>query len=319
LSPTAPGFVLSGRSARAALPTALTEATVRSALRLSAGGAASCGMIPATMAHLMKGALRSMLVNRLKTAALVLLSAGVLSAGAGVLVGQERKDGPGAVPTAGGPAPQGEEKPGNRAESEPADQATIASLERRIRELELRLDEMAGPRPDGIRPAVQRPRIDLDTLRTIRPRLQCLVEKICVKAGQKVKKGDPLAELFSTDLIAAKNDFLAKNRQWKHDRKLFDLRENLVRSGAISNQLWVDTQNDEDKSRLDVLLARERLQFYGLSQREIDAVPEEDGEQKARFTLRSPLDGIVLEMGEVAAGDLCDPRSKLMVIAPVDP
>ena len=35
-----------------------------------------------------------------------------------------------------------------------------------------------------------------------------------------VKKGDPLVELFSTDLAAAKNDYQTREVQWKHDQRI---------------------------------------------------------------------------------------------------
>ena len=59
--------------------------------------------------------------------------------------------------------------------------------------------------------------------------------------------------------------------------------------------------------------ARARLLLYGLSQAEIDAVKEEAGEQKARYTLRSPVEGRLIQVG-VDAGDLADPKSVLMLI-----
>jgi hypothetical protein len=59
------------------------------------------------------------------------------------------------------------------------------------------------------------------------------------------------------------------------------------------------------------------LLLYGLSPREIDAIKEED-EDKARFTLRSPVDGTVSEI-EAGAQDLSDPKSVLMVIRTARP
>ena len=89
-----------------------------------------------------------------------------------------------------------------------------------------------------------------NSLNKIRPRFDTLVEKVLVEKGQHVKKGDPLVNLFSTDLAKAKNEFQTKYVQWQHDLRLLKLREQLVATGAISQQVFVDTQNDENKSRL---------------------------------------------------------------------
>src|SRR5207302_1909174 len=145
---------------------------------------------------------------------------------------------------------------------------------------------------------------DPDTLRKIRPRFDTRVETVFASLGQKIKKGDALVELYSTDLAAAKSDFQTKFVQWQHDRNLYTLREKLVATGAISQQVWVDTQNQELKSRLDFFLAQDKLEvFYEVPKTEIDpllahlkepgADPLKFGSQseKAKMTLRSKTDG----------------------------
>ena len=63
---------------------------------------------------------------------------------------------------------------------------------------------------------------DPNSLSKIRPRFDTLVEKVHAELGQKVKKGDPLVDLFSTELAAAKNDFQTAFVQWQHDLTLRD-------------------------------------------------------------------------------------------------
>src|SRR5262249_46366428 len=65
---------------------------------------------------------------------------------------------------------------------------------------------------------------DPNSLTKIRPRFDTLVEKVRAELGQKVKKGDPLVDLHSTDLAAAKNDFQTAYVQWQHDLTLRMLR-----------------------------------------------------------------------------------------------
>src|SRR5207249_1336721 len=143
-----------------------------------------------------------------------------------------------------------------------------------------RLDALLGRADAGARGGV-----DHETIRKIHPRFECLVVKIRAKIGRKISKGEPLAELFSGKLVVAKNDLLAKTVQWRCDKRLFDLRRKMLETGAISNQLWIETQNDEEKSRLAMSAARDQLLFLGLSPLEIDLVEKEEGEQKALFTL----------------------------------
>ena len=288
--------------AAAGVPAALRDATTAVAIRLSTGKGASAGMISTSVSQLMKGALRIMFWEHWKIAATLLLSAGVLTAGARGLVGQEREAGP----------------TGERPATRPEDQTRMSSVERRLQELERRLDAALGHRKDVARgaeaPDELRKRVDPGTIRRVRPRFECLVEKVCVAAGQEVKKGDPLFELFSADLASAKNEYLSRNVQWQHDRRLIDLRKKLHNTGSISEQLWIDSQNEEDRSRLETLVARDRLLLSGLSEPEIEAVKDEEGERKAHFTLRAPVDGTVVEV-LATPDDLAGPKDALVVIA----
>jgi RNA polymerase sigma factor (sigma-70 family) len=310
LTPAALGVVLAARSASASVPSGLAQATRTAAVRLSAGATIPEGLVSESVRNLIKGAEQAMAISRLNFAAGFLIAAGVLGAGAGVLLGQERRDRQ--------PSPASAES----AESKREDRAAIAALEARLRALEQRLDEFQKSGRAGVRSDERRADaaagFDPSSIRRIRPRFECLVERIAVKVGQAVHQGDPLAELFSAELAGAKNEFLAKTVQQNHCRRLYELRQKLVQTGAISQQLWIDTENDEERSRHELSVARDRLQLYGLSTAEIDAVKDETGEQKARFTLRAPMEGQVIET-LVEVGDLLDPRRILMTIGTVRP
>jgi cobalt-zinc-cadmium efflux system membrane fusion protein len=169
-----------------------------------------------------------------------------------------------------------------------------------------------------------------NTLNRVRPRFDTLVERVLVEKGQHVKKGDPLVDLHSTDLAKAKNEYQTNYVQWLHDLRLVKLREPLVRTGAISQQTWVDTQNDENKSRLLYMTSRENLVVLGVPEEEIDPLIADLGESpdtdqkklqkiqdKAKLTFRSHVDGIVIQR-DVVAGNLYDNSNVLMVIAPLN-
>ena len=145
--------------------------------------------------------------------------------------------------------------------------------------------------------------------------MDCLVEKVSVRPGAAVKEGDPLCELFSTDMASAKNDYLNREIQWKHDQRLLQLRQKLVEQKAISQQLWVDTQNSAEKSKLDFQVAGDKLKVLGLDDESIGRVGNEDGAQKARLTLRAPVDGTIHRV-DAEMGNLYDMKDVLMEIIP---
>jgi len=171
---------------------------------------------------------------------------------------------------------------------------------------------------------------DPNSLHKIRPRFDTLVEMVHAELGQKVKKGQPLLDLFSTDLAAAKNDFQTAYVQWQHDLTFRAVREELFKTKAISAQSLTDTRNDENKSRLAVTTARQKLIVFEVPEEQIDPLvknlnpadlPEKDAihsfTDKAKMTRLSPVDGIVV-LRDVVPGNLYDTNNVLMEIAPLD-
>lgn len=169
---------------------------------------------------------------------------------------------------------------------------------------------------------------DDQTLTKVQSRFDALVEGVLVEKGQHVKKGDPLVNLFSTELATAKNEFQTNYVQWRHDLRLLELRETLVKTGAISEQAFVDTQNDESKSRLGYYTSWENLRVLGVADEEIEPLIAKLGEKasfdelhnvadKAKMTLRSPVDGVIIER-DVVAGNLYDNDDVMFVIAPLN-
>lgn len=172
---------------------------------------------------------------------------------------------------------------------------------------------------------------DQNTLTKIRPRFDnALVERVLVSTGQAVKKGAVLLELKSADLAAARNDCRTKFVQWYHDHKYLVAREPLAKEGRITQIMWTDTQNDEKKSLLDYLVARDKLKTYGMSSEQIDHLLEglSDDRKKAlaaivnpsdisEMTVTSPIDGIVVER-DVVAGNFYDVKDIMLTISPMD-
>ncbi|SIN71670.1 membrane fusion protein, cobalt-zinc-cadmium efflux system [Singulisphaera sp. GP187] len=156
-----------------------------------------------------------------------------------------------------------------------------------------------------------------DTLTKVRPMFKGRVDKVHVSVGQAVKKGEPLIELYSKDLAEAKSNYQIERIQWLYDQNLLKSREPLLKSNAISHQLYDETKNNEMKTRREYEVARDKLLIYGLSDAEVNEVDEEEGANKARVTLRSRADGFVIER-DVVPGNLYDDNDTLLVIAPLD-
>ncbi|MDG3008164.1 efflux RND transporter periplasmic adaptor subunit [Paludisphaera mucosa] len=193
----------------------------------------------------------------------------------------------------------------------------------------LRLTEAARAALDvqtvEVKPQVRPIRLELlgtteyisDTLTKVRPMFKGRVDKVHATVGQSVKKGEPLIDLYSTELAEAKSVYEIERIQWLYDKKLVEIRGSLLQSKTVSQQLYDETKNNEMKNHQEYEVARDKLLVYGLSDEDVERAEKESGSQKARLTLRSPGDGLVISR-DVAVGNLYDENDTLLVIAPLD-
>jgi cobalt-zinc-cadmium efflux system membrane fusion protein len=185
------------------------------------------------------------------------------------------------------------------------------------------------PQIEPIRlPLMGRTDYDPNSLSKIRPRFDTLVEKVRVERGQKVTKGEPLVDLFSTELAAAKNDFQTAFVQWQHDQRLLRMKQQLLSEKAASKQQVIDAENDESKSHLTAATAKEKLKVFGVTEEQIDLLSKNLGDSlvsqelhiitdKAQMTRLSPVEGSVIQRDAVP-GNLYDNNDVLLTIAPLD-
>ena len=154
-------------------------------------------------------------------------------------------------------------------------------------------------------------------LTTVRTQFDSRVDNVLVDLGSVVQVGTPLLELFSADLAVAKNEYETAISQHARDKKVLDNKSPLAETNAIPRKDLIEAQNDEAKSLLLMKLAKDKLLVFGLTEKEIAEVPNEDGVKKAKMTLRSRSAGSVIKR-TVVRGDYYDSKGELMQIAPLD-
>ena len=191
--------------------------------------------------------------------------------------------------------------------TQPIDPARFAAMETRLKELEARFATI-----DRIRPVPTPKPVEVEDLRKIRPMVNdALIGQVFVVAGQQVKKGEPLVEIRSLELARAKHAYQAAFVAWDHDRKFLDARSPLAKEGRITKLVWLETQSDEKKSRLEFLLNGQKLADIGLSDGEMSKLLENFGDDVkpdfartageirdlSTLTIAAPINGIIKEVG----------------------
>lgn len=150
------------------------------------------------------------------------------------------------------------------------------------------------PMSRGIR-AVGQVTYDERLLYNLNSKFMGWVEKLYVDyTGKSIRKGDPLMEVYSPDLVTTQQEYLLALRH---------------RKGLQSSNV------PEARTEADELVrsARQRLLFFDIPQHEIDEL-ERRGAPKKTLMIHSPATGVVIEKS-VVAGAQVTPGAPLFKIA----
>jgi RND family efflux transporter MFP subunit len=130
----------------------------------------------------------------------------------------------------------------------------------------------------------------------ITPVVSGRVTRVLVELGQNVRRGQPMAEIFSPDLADTETRFVSARAELDaHEREL-QRTEKLVEIGAASRQ-ELEMLHAAHTAKLTALdSARSRLELLGLSAASINGLgPGKD--LSAVITVPAPIAGVVTERG----------------------
>ena len=132
-------------------------------------------------------------------------------------------------------------------------------------------------------------------LAKVTPKFSGYVEKLYVNfVGQRVRRGEPLAEIFSPDLVAAEQELLV--------------------SARLSRTLGVSTVPGVPGNTTDLLAAaKERLRLWDVSDAQINAVLT-NGRPMRTVAISAPASGFVIEL-KVVQGQFIQAGAEMYTIA----
>ena len=149
-----------------------------------------------------------------------------------------------------------------------------------------------------------------------------VLEKVLVRRGDVVRKGQVVAKLESSlETIALdfadarakmKGDVESKQATLEYTQRQRDRVTELYEDNAISF-------NDKDKADTDVRLAETELQMALDNQRLMQIERDRSARRLELRSIRSPVDGVIVEILLVPGESVEDRAREIMVIAEVDP
>lgn len=158
---------------------------------------------------------------------------------------------------------------------------------------------------------------DRNRLTHITPRVAGVVWDIQKTVGDRVEVGDVLVVLRSRELATAKSDYLAAQQRLRLARKNFARLESLWKDKIAAEQEYLDAQQALAEARIVFQTAEQALYTLGLSQRQVQALPEADPALLSSYEVQAPFTGTLVEQ-QVTRGEQVQADTALFVLTPIE-
>src|SRR5712672_168230 len=123
-----------------------------------------------------------------------------------------------------------------------------------------------------------------------------VIRQVPVVLGDHVKRGQPLAVVFSSELAEAENQYLSHLAELEADHKKLVRTQNLVKLGAASQQEEEDVEAMHAGHESYVRAALEKLKLLGASDQQIASLKQAE-QIDPNFAVPAPINGVVLTRG----------------------
>ena len=119
------------------------------------------------------------------------------------------------------------------------------------------------------------------------------VTQVSAELGQTVKRGQPLAQIFSRELAEAQTAFLGFNAEFEAEHKKLERTQELVRLGAASREELETVEANHQIHAAHVAEARQKLLLLGLDEQQVGDVSA-GRRASTNIVVPAPLDGVVV-------------------------
>ncbi len=121
------------------------------------------------------------------------------------------------------------------------------------------------------------------------------VTKLLVSPGDRVKKGDPLADVVSSDFSAASETYRKAIATAKNNRRLAEIDKDLVQHNGVSQREALQAETDAIGAESDRDAAREALLSLGADPKTVKDIEDGKPTTRAEGVIRAPIAGTVAE------------------------
>ncbi len=156
-------------------------------------------------------------------------------------------------------------------------------------------------------------RYNQNRLARITPLASGVVQRVLVDVGQEVRAGDILVEVASSEVAAAKRDYLLAIVDARQKELALAREKQLLASAIAPQQDYQRAESEHERALIARLTARQRLVNLGFTDDEVDRI----GATRSSTSLlhvRAPFDGTLVERTAVI-GEAVAPGAALFTLA----
>jgi membrane fusion protein, heavy metal efflux system len=121
-----------------------------------------------------------------------------------------------------------------------------------------------------------------------------IVTKVHAELGSTVKRGAPLATLFSAELAEAQTKYLSAKAMVEADRQKLERTKQLIEIGAASRQELEEVSAVHTSHATEAEAARQRLLLLGLTRKQVETL-KSASQALATVVVPAPMDGVITE------------------------
>lgn len=147
----------------------------------------------------------------------------------------------------------------------------------------------------------------------VTPLVGGLVKQVPVVLGDHVRRGQPLAVIFSSDLAEAETAYLSDLAEYEADHKKLERTRTLLKLGAASQQEEEEVTAAHAGHEAHVQASREKLELLGANSRQIASL-QQARLIDANLVVPAPISGVVL-MRSANPGLVATPAQELFTVA----
>lgn len=134
------------------------------------------------------------------------------------------------------------------------------------------------------------------------------VQKVMVKLGQYVRKGQTLMKIEGIEIGEIKAQFIKARAEFNYAEANLKRQKTLLEQKAGSQKSFLEAQAEYEKAQAELNAEDRRIHSVGLNDSDMDVSKEIDSHLAGSIPVKSPIDGIIVERS-VVIGQHVDPET----------